>query len=977
MTDFEKNHPGIAQQELWKLFVRNAEEAELGRYFISAVGEVCAIGLDLSKYIVRFFPNFTLHDETHSANVCRWMWILLGDRAGELSVNEAALLLMAACCHDIGMAVSPDQEAQMRLRTYRGWDEYFRKNLGDAEEFDRTKTISDRMLRNFVRQRHHERVRENLVSLPWPQELTRRGIRQDTLVALCQSHGQPLDRNKLKNTAGKQDLLLCAVLLRLADMLDYDMVRAPEAIFRFHGLENPRNEEEARSAREYLQNRAGNFDEVIVDHALGYNAVFEHPRQEQAVMDYLEWVKQELDHCGEELRQTASKWQSLQLPYRIDTENVEQIGYEAGDFSMTMDQDRVIDLLVGENLYSDPGVFVRELLQNSIDAVYMRAKQDKDFSLEDGLIQIDSWRDADTGDSWFRIRDNGTGMDRKIIKNHFLKVGNSYYTSEDFRHANRHAAKGSYTAISRFGIGILSCFMCDKERTELKVSTKRFPAGQQNGLRLDVTGLHGRYFLSNEEKHFDYVEGFRPMPSPDDHDRGYRQEPGTTICVRTSLIRMGETRSFREILDKYVHFPEIRVTYNGPEGYREYPTQQELMAAVYALNPDGKIREYVYELPDEDFERLKRSFPYHIFEERPRVILRSEPLDRLSDSEKLTGVQIWAEAVEPKVRIREEYQELREALKGSQIGARVESIHEDGVRIHFDINGEPSGLYGKIAPMGDVSVNLVTGKQRLLLSPEEKRLWELCFGAIRGSKAKRRFIAYNGVLAQSDSDPTVTGSNSCCVMLLREDFLPRVNMARNEVTEVPLEAACCMTVSGLGDAVSRKRLLLATERELWAILDRHPDWVGLLQAEELRGIWGPSPRTTLWLAHWKRQCRVSYRRQEHTLYADTKETPDGRTADFPAAMFCRLDGDVLCHTWFGSSYYDPSHPFSRWLIEHRAALEEQVPNLYDTMIKTMMLADDRDKIRDVLNTSLELLRKMEGDPFQVPANLILTEKDFI
>jgi hypothetical protein len=307
MTDFEKNHPGIAQQELWKLFVRKAEEAELGRYFISAVGEVCAIGLDLSKDIIRFFPNFTLHDETHSANVCRWMWILLGDRAGELSVNEAALLLMAACCHDIGMAVSPAQEAQMRLRTYRGWDEYFRKNLGDAEEFDRTKTISDRMLRNFVRQRHHERVRENLVSLPWPQELTRRGIRQDTLVALCQSHGQPLDRNKLKNTAGKQDLLLCAVLLRLADMLDYDMVRAPEAIFRFHGLEAPRNEEEARSAQEYLQNRAGNFDEVIADHVLGYNAVFEHPRQEQAVMDYLDWVKQELDHCGEELRQTASK----------------------------------------------------------------------------------------------------------------------------------------------------------------------------------------------------------------------------------------------------------------------------------------------------------------------------------------------------------------------------------------------------------------------------------------------------------------------------------------------------------------------------------------------------------------------------------------------------------------------------------------------------------------------------------------------
>ena len=59
-----------------------------------------------------------------------------------------------------------------------------------------------------------------------------------------------------------------------------------------------------------------------------------------------------------------------------------------------------------------------------------------------------------------------------------------------------------------------------------------------------------------------------------------------------------------------------------------------------------------------------------------------------------------------------------------------------------------------------------------------------------------------------------------------------------------------------------------------------------------------------------------------------------------------------------------------------AALVEQVPNLYDTMIKTMMLSEDKMKIREVLNTSLELLRKMEGNPFQVPANLILTEEDF-
>lgn len=82
MDDFERKNRNIADTKLWELFVRKAEEAELGRDFVSAVGEVCAIGLNLSKYIVRFFPTFTLHDETHSANVCRWMWVLLGEKAG-------------------------------------------------------------------------------------------------------------------------------------------------------------------------------------------------------------------------------------------------------------------------------------------------------------------------------------------------------------------------------------------------------------------------------------------------------------------------------------------------------------------------------------------------------------------------------------------------------------------------------------------------------------------------------------------------------------------------------------------------------------------------------------------------------------------------------------------------------------------------------------------------------------------------------
>lgn len=996
------DHETIYQKELWELFKQKAKE-EHGEAFVAAVEKVCGAALVLANDINRFFPKFTLHDEYHSARVCGWMYALLGEHAEELTALEAALLVMAACCHDIGMSVGVDQEKQMQNPAYHGWAEHFRQNPMDKMEYEKDGKITKNLLRKYVRMHHHERIEEH--DLEWPDILERKGITEDDFLELCRSHGTGLSREKLTYKKKKYDLLLCAVLLRLADLLDYDISRSPQVLFRHLGLDHPRNEEELQSAEEHLKNQAGEFDKLIVDGILRYTATYDHPEKEQKVRGYLDMVQQELDYCAKELAQTASAWQNFRLPYRIDDHDVKRNGFSSKKFCMTMDQDKVIDMLTGKNLYSDAGVFVRELLQNSIDAVLMRVKHDKKFKLEDGLIQIETWND-DQGNTWFCIRDNGTGMDEDIIENHFLKVGNSYYTSDRFRYENRSGKGGGYTAISRFGIGILSCFMGDKEQkvsakrigekaengigtlssfmgdkahTQLKVSTKRFGEETENGIRLDVTGLRGYYFLCNEKDHKENKRWFPPMPkSPYNEERGYRTEPGTTICVNANLIRMGETRSFREILDEYVQFPEVRVTYNGPEGYHKYPTQQELMAAVYALNPDGEIREYVYEISDEALEELEWSFPYHIFEEHPRVILRYGPLDRLSDSEKLTGVRIWVEAVEPKVRIQEvEDQELREALKDAKIEARIESIREAGVGIQFGLNDVPSGIYGRIAPMGDVSVNLVTGKQSILLSPEENRLWELCFGALRDSKAKRKLIAYNGVLAQSDRDAFYGYSDFCCVILLREEFLPRVNMARNEIAEIPTEAACCITMAGLEKAIPGKHWKLATERELWAILDRHPGWTGMLQEKELSIEWRLSLRDTLWLAHWKQQCRVSLQFGERKWYADTKENPDERMADFPAAMFCRLDGDVLCCTWHTDSYYDPSHPFSQWLIEHRAALEEQVPNLYDTMIKTMMLTDDRDKIRDVLNTSLELLRKMEGNPFQVPADLILTEKDFL
>jgi len=49
----------------------------------------------------------------------------------------------------------------------------------------------------------------------------------------------------------KADLKFFAILLRRADILDFDKTRSPKSIFKHLGLNKPKNEDEEISQREY------------------------------------------------------------------------------------------------------------------------------------------------------------------------------------------------------------------------------------------------------------------------------------------------------------------------------------------------------------------------------------------------------------------------------------------------------------------------------------------------------------------------------------------------------------------------------------------------------------------------------------------------------------------------------------------------------------------------------------------------------
>ena len=119
-----------------------------------------------------------------------------------------------------------------------------------------------------------------------------------------------------------------------------------------------------------------------------------------------------------------------------------------------------------DDLYGDKSLFVRELLQNSLDALRLRKalKALSDEIWTEGAVELRHYLDGN-GRSVVECTDNGCGMDLDIIERYFGRVGRSYYRSNEFERLNARFQKAgvSFDPCSRFGIGFMSVFMVSDE----------------------------------------------------------------------------------------------------------------------------------------------------------------------------------------------------------------------------------------------------------------------------------------------------------------------------------------------------------------------------------------------------------------------------------------------------------------------------------------------------------------------------------
>ena len=264
-----------------------------------------------------------------------------------------------------------------------------------------------------------------------------------------------------------------AMLLRLGDVIHFSSDRTSRTLYAEHTPMNPVSDSHWQVKIDNLHYR---IEQANGSTNIAYFAGFKNPQLYYFLHEYLDWVDDELQHYAafvqdmEQIHKTEAVRYRLGLPTKVNRDGITALGYMPDDkLKFRLEQQKIVQLLMGMRLYSDEFMCLRELYQNALDACRCMRAQNKKSGLS-GDLAIEFGLETDNGGTYLFCRDEGIGMTKQVVMNYLLRVGNSYYKSADFRRENI-SWENVVAPASEFGIGLLSCYMIG---TRIEVITRHY-----------------------------------------------------------------------------------------------------------------------------------------------------------------------------------------------------------------------------------------------------------------------------------------------------------------------------------------------------------------------------------------------------------------------------------------------------------------------------------------------------------------------
>ena len=471
------------------------------------------------------FDEYTKHDISHINGMLMSLDYIIPTKVKEqLTTADWLLIVLSFYFHDLGMLVTKKEyENRSQSREFQKFKTKYLENIYNSSSVatldpDKQERF---IFQEYVRKHHGERIANWILDESSPfvsydtnvsevvAELVKNipPLLKVDLAKVCASHSlddiDDFDKYKVSQSYGttpqeRANVFYAALILRTADLLHITQDRTPIIEYRVIAPTNPVSQEEwakqgavASVTPKIPIDDDGNKRPELPSDTFEVNAYFENERGFFSLIEYLNYVRIQLKNSFR-LNEIARKRHAslYDFPWKdIDDSSIQTKNFERKQLSFTIDQNKVLSLLVGETLYNNLSVSLRELAQNAIDAVKVR-----NYELHSTPISVENesyspkikviW---DEKNRELIIMDNGTGMNIDIIENHLLKVGSSRYQDPDFQ--KKHPG---YNSISRFGIGLLTCFLIADDVDILTTMN-----ADEKPLLLKIRNVHGKYLLKH------------------------------------------------------------------------------------------------------------------------------------------------------------------------------------------------------------------------------------------------------------------------------------------------------------------------------------------------------------------------------------------------------------------------------------------------------------------------------------------------
>jgi hypothetical protein len=438
-------------------------------------------------------PWLTVHDITHLDALWRIAREVAG---GDYPINPAEAYVLGGTflLHDAAHTVAAFPGGLSEIRASTTWRDFVAQRF---EGVTPAPGSSEEATALFQTLRHlHATQAHKLPYVSWPdpkscnqvfliedQEL--REYYGDVIGEISASHHWPSHKVAevfedriipapafLLNSEWTVDALKIAYLLRTADAAHIDSIRAPWFLF---ALRQPSGISEKHWR---FQSKMGQPVRNSEGHLrISSGAPFESTERQAwwLAYDAAQMIDRELRDAYAGLRDAGRQpFAAVGVLGANSPEafarQVRTKGWEPVDVGPTVGNvPKLIAALGGSALYgNDKTVPVRELLQNSMDAVRaLRALGV--LQEEEGEVEV--VLEVEDGQHWIHVTDNGIGMSRHVLTNVLLDFGNSLWRSDDLREELPGLASTAFKAVGQFGIGFYSTFMLG---SRVQVTTRRF-----------------------------------------------------------------------------------------------------------------------------------------------------------------------------------------------------------------------------------------------------------------------------------------------------------------------------------------------------------------------------------------------------------------------------------------------------------------------------------------------------------------------